>query len=77
MTRGSVVLFDEVDKADPEVFNVLLQVLGGGRNNTRYITSPYFTSPHLTSPHLTSPHLTSPHLALLALRYLRCSTTGG
>merc|ERR1719235_2368011 len=27
----SVVLFDEVDKADPEVFNVLLQVLDDGR----------------------------------------------
>jgi len=25
------VLFDEVDKAHPEVFNVLLQVLDGGR----------------------------------------------
>jgi len=27
----SVILFDEVDKADPEVFNVLLQVLDDGR----------------------------------------------
>jgi ATP-dependent Clp protease ATP-binding subunit ClpB len=27
----SVVLFDEVDKADPEIFNVLLQVLDDGR----------------------------------------------
>jgi ATP-dependent Clp protease ATP-binding subunit ClpB len=27
----SVVLFDEIDKADPEVFNVLLQVLDDGR----------------------------------------------
>merc|ERR1719284_1673761 len=27
----SVVLFDEVDKAHPEVFNVLLQVLDDGR----------------------------------------------
>merc|ERR1719247_2364652 len=27
----SVVLFDEVDKADPEVFNVLLQLLDDGR----------------------------------------------
>lgn len=27
----SVVLFDEVDKADPEVFNILLQVLDDGR----------------------------------------------
>ena len=30
-TLLEVVLFDEVDKAHPEVFNVLLQVLDGGR----------------------------------------------
>ena len=27
----SVVLFDEIEKAHPDVFNILLQVLGGGR----------------------------------------------
>ena len=29
--RYSVVLFDEVEKAHPDVFNVLLQVLDDGR----------------------------------------------
>ena len=27
----SVILFDEVEKAHPDVFNILLQVLGDGR----------------------------------------------
>jgi len=30
----SVVLFDEIEKAHPEVFNVLLQLLDDGRSPT-------------------------------------------
>src|SRR5205814_5530081 len=31
----SVVLFDEIEKAHPDVFNILLQILDGGRPTVR------------------------------------------
>jgi ATP-dependent Clp protease ATP-binding subunit ClpB len=34
----SIVLFDEIEKADPEVFNLLLQILDDGRSPIRKAT---------------------------------------
>jgi ATP-dependent Clp protease ATP-binding subunit ClpA len=35
-TPNSVVLFDEIEKAHPDVFNTLLQVLDDGRLTVTY-----------------------------------------